>query len=81
MKKIYNILIIAIALIIIAFIYPVGLGTTTPSKSYYRNDTICLDCDVPPDYFMINLMIILLPIIAIVAIIVFFYPSKKQQLL
>lgn len=79
MKRIYSILIIAIALIVIGFIYPIGLGITTPSISYYKNDTICFDCGVPPDFLVIKLLIILIPIIIIVGVIVLFYPSKNES--
>jgi len=80
MKGIYKILILGIGLIIVAFIYPIGLGINTPSKSYYKNDTICFDCDILPDILVIKLLVILIPIISIVGLIVLFYPLKENEI-
>ena len=66
-----------IAIILIIFIFPFGLNTSIVIPSGYYNDGICFDCNVPPDYFVINLLIILIPIISVIGIIILFYPSKK----
>ena len=78
MKKIYNILLIGFGLIIIAIIYPISLYAPTPSIPI-TNNTKWFDCDVLPDIFIINLLIILTPIIAIIGVIILFYPTKESE--
>lgn len=69
---------ISILLILIALFYPVGLGITTPSQSYY-NDTICFGCNEPQDPLIEILLIILIPIIALIGIILLFIKPKKKE--
>jgi len=77
---------ISIILILIGLFYPIGLGITTPSKSYYPcnqtgslpDGSYCIYDDFS-DTSVITLLIILLPIIAIIGIIVFSYKPKKKE--
>lgn len=77
---------ISILLILIVLLYPIGLGTTTPSKSYYPcnktgslpDGSYCIYDDFT-DSFVISLLIILIPIIIIIGIIIFSYPKEKND--
>jgi len=85
-NKYIHIIGISIILILIAFIYPVGLGITTPSQSYYPcnktgilpDGSYCIYDDFS-DTSVITFFIILIPIITIIGLLILFYPSKSES--
>ena len=80
MKRVYNIIGIGFALVLIAFIMPFGLNNPTPAGIILpENETVCLGCDSEADPLIPILLAIIIPVIAVLGVIVLFFRTEQNE--
>ena len=77
MAEIKNVILLAVALMVVAVIFPIALGLIGNAGNVLVNGTHRLDEVVDPS--IITLLTVLLPIIAIIAVVLFFLPKVKKS--
>lgn len=77
MAEIKNVILLAVALMVVAVIFPIALGLIGNAGNVLVNGTHTLDEVVDPS--IITLLTVLLPIIAIIAVVLFFLPKVKKS--
>ncbi len=83
--KIKDVILLAVALMVVAVIFPIALGLIGNSgNSFISNSTVgnittttILSDVIDPS--VITLLTILLPIIAIIAVVLFFLPTMRKE--
>ena len=77
MAGINKIIMFAVALIIVAVIFPIALGLLAVAGDVIVNTTTNATLADVLDPTVLTLLVVLLPIIAIIAVVMMFLPQKK----
>ena len=78
MAGIKNIILLAVALMVVAVIFPIALGLIGNAGRVIINATSGARLEDVVDPSIITLLTVLLPIIAIIAVVLYFLPKSKS---
>lgn len=79
MAEIKNVILLAVALMVVAVIFPIALGLIGNAGNVQVNGTaVPATLSEVVDPAIITLLTVLLPIIAIIAVVLFFLPKVKS---
>ena len=79
MAEIKNVILLAVALMVVAVIFPIALGLIGNAGNVIVNATSGDTLIDVVDPSIITLLTVLLPIIAIIAVVLFFLPKVKKS--
>ncbi len=78
MAEIKNVILLAVALMVVAVIFPIALGLIGNAGNVVVNSSSGERLSDVVDPSIITLLTVLLPIIAIIAVVLFFLPKVKK---
>lgn len=76
--SIKNVILLAVALIVVAVIFPTALGLIAVAPETIVDTTTNATLGDVADPAVITLLVVLLPIIAIISVVLFFLPKTKN---